>query len=708
MITKNSSGTNLSANYSTTVAVSPRQWQAQLYVNGSQLSCGIKRLTIRKGSCGNTEAFSIGNVYSSMMTAELLDLSTNIKAQDIEVRIGLNTGSMEWITVGKFTAIDVVKTVYSTSVTGYGFSTSKTSGSFVIPQTLSLANIASAITTATGKTITFDTGINTGYVLTGTIDENTSCYGGLQILAHAVGGYAVDTYDGNFAIHKFSNTSTLSVSTDRMKSLPNVEELTFSITGVQVTGTGQYEYELTTDTAINPEKTYYTYDSVEGEYVEVLEPDVADIATYYEQHTMVYTYGSPINLIDENPNMSASVFNIYKGIVGYSFYTGTIDLSIGDPRIEGNDVLTVTDVNSSTYTVPCHIVSHHYDGGLSTTIQAVKASSDGDGLASGAPISQQIDQISVSTAIAKASAESALADAESARQSAEQAQLSATQAEGLAQEASDNANIAKASADSAVSSAGIALNHLGIVENVVGVLDLISQHGDYQVTQDTEVIPDKWYFTRSGSGTSVDPYIYTVVQNPSGDPSSQGWYEIIGIDEAIQNYVSSQLAVDSDGLWLQTAGMETKVLLSATDGVVLYGPDGAIIGKYGSVAQIGDGLGFHIDIGVWYQLTEDTAIDVNKTYYTRSGIKPNYVYTKVDSPDVADIGTYYEQMPPEIGFYDGDNKVAYVSNQQLYITQSVVLQRMDVGIPAPDGLGQWSWRVHEYNGQNNLYLKWVG
>ena len=111
--------------------------------------------------------------------------------------------------------------------------------------------------------------------------------------------------------------------------------------------------------------------------------------------------------------------------------------------------------------------------------------------------------------------------------------------------------------------------------------------------------------------------------------------------------------------------MQTKVLLSATDGVVLYGTDGKVVGKYGATAQIGDSAGFHIEMD----------------------------------------GT-------ELGFYQGTRKVAYISNNQLYITQSVVLQQMDLGIPVNSGgLGQWTWKVHP-NGQtpsrNNLNLKWIG
>lgn len=49
---------------------------------------------------------------------------------------------------------------------------------------------------------------------------------------------------------------------------------------------------------------------------------------------------------------------------------------------------------------------------------------------------------------------------------------------------------------------------------------------------------------------------------------------------------------------------------------------------------------------VTYTLTTDTQIDTSKTYYTRSGAgteQSPYVYTEVDEPVVANIGTYYEK-----------------------------------------------------------------
>ena len=272
--------------------------------------------------------------------------------------------------------------------------------------------------------------------------------------------------------------------------------------------------------------------------------------------------------------------------------------------------------------------------------------------------------------------EMAMSDAERARVAADSAEAEANRAretaegvETIATRAERSAGDAQKAADSAAQSADTAFSQLSIVENVVGVLKLVSEHGQYDLTEDDEVIPDKWYFTRSGTAPN---YVYEVVSDPSGDPSAQGWYELTGIKEAIQNYVSNQLVVDGQGLWLRRpegTGIGTKVLLSSEDGVVLYGPNGDVVGKYGATAQIGDGSSFHISLSG-----------------TRLGFWK---------------GT--EQ--------DANNEIAYISGQQLYITKSVVLQQMDLGEPEPIGLGQWSWKIHP-NGQNplrnNLYLKWNG
>ena len=118
--------------------------------------------------------------------------------------------------------------------------------------------------------------------------------------------------------------------------------------------------------------------------------------------------------------------------------------------------------------------------------------------------------------------------------------------------------------------------------------------------------------------------------------------------------------VASFGSTTTIGGTSSRVVLSEDD-IVLYGENGQLA-KYRASAIIGNENDFHIEVD----------------------------------------GT-------EIGFYQAAQKVAYINGNKLYITQSVVLQQMGVGTPVSEGgLGQWSWKVHEVNDMNNLYLKWLG
>lgn len=58
-------------------------------------------------------------------------------------------------------------------------------------------------------------------------------------------------------------------------------------------------------------------------------------------------------------------------------------------------------------------------------------------------------------------------------------------------------------------------------------------------------------------------------------------------------------------------------------------------------------LGAATKSGATYSLTSDSTITTGKTYYSRSGTSPNYVYTPVENPVVGSIGTYYEMTTPD-------------------------------------------------------------
>lgn len=357
MITKNSSGTSLSANYGTAVKEDSRKFLSAIYMNGAEVNCAITRLEITKGSCGSSTEFSVGNLISSTLTAEVKELNTNVKGKIVEARIGLEVnGTYEWVTLGKFRINEVKKTVYTTTLTGHGRIVSDSNGAFNVPTPQTLTNIASNIGTGLGCTVTLGTGINGALEVAEPMNGLTD-YQALQVLTSVVGGYAIDTYDGNVKVCLFDDTTTHSVNSGMMNALPDVEESDFSITGVSCIVT-----EASSDE--------------DGEI-----PAVG------------YTQGT-VNLEMKNKYMTGALFTpMATALIGYTYRPATINLALGDPRIEGNDVLQVTDVNNSVYTVPCHILKHTYDGGFSTSIDSVRATNSADSIGVVTPLQTMLQEI---------------------------------------------------------------------------------------------------------------------------------------------------------------------------------------------------------------------------------------------------------------------------------------------------------------------------
>lgn len=343
MITVNSQGNPLPTEYATTVKDDERSWLARVSVNGTELSGDIISMTITKGSCGGSE-FEVGAVMSSVLTLSMSGLTTNVKNQDIKAEIGLEiNGAYEYITLGYFTATEVKKNHYTTDITAYGHSVSKTGDKLPALASQRLSDLRNYISSATGLSVNYDSAIDTSYEITVSLEGMTS-YQTLQVIASVVGGYVKDEADGSISIKVYTDTPTLSVDAGMMVKLPDAEEVDFTITGLQCT--------------------------------------VGEI---------VYTSGTP-NVEMSNEYMTADLFNnvCAPNLVGYSYRSATINLTLGDPRLEGDDVLEVTDIDGSTYLVPCHSVTHKYTSGLESEIESMRATMEDLGEATPAPISSQI------------------------------------------------------------------------------------------------------------------------------------------------------------------------------------------------------------------------------------------------------------------------------------------------------------------------------
>lgn len=268
--------------------------------------------------------------------------------------------------------------------------------------------------------------------------------------------------------------------------------------------------------------------------------------------------------------------------------------------------------------------------------------------------------------------------------------------------ANEYALSASQSALSAYNASSQAANQLSVVEDIVGVLDLISKNGTYELTEDEAPQDNKWYFvrsgtgtsddpyiysittdvyiyaltsdvaidlskiyyTRSGSGTDVDPYVYTPVDEPDvsdigtyyelESPASLGYYELTGVDQSIQNYVSSHLVLVGNSLFLQTdqGNNSTRLELNTTNGMILYDQSGHQIAQYGSEVVLGS--------------DDSNASRVRVT-------------------------------PSALSFEDSGMSVASISQNTLAINNAVIDNKMK--------MGNFEWTI---NGDGRLLLKYIG
>lgn len=352
MITRFIDGTYIDSNYINALKDDNREFLARFMLNGTEVNCGIKRVEFTKGSCGNTDQFSIGSIFGSSMTAEVLDLTDDVKNQVLELQIGLYveaSSAWRWIKVGEYKITEVNKNIYGATLVGYGKIVANSSGTFTEPATKTIANIATEIGTELGCTVYIGN-------IDGTKEITESMYGlttyqALQVLTSVIGGFAYDRNDGNVSIDLFSTTSYLAVDTSLMTSLPEVEEQDYEITGVRC---------------------------IVAEASEDSEGEIAEVG--YEQ-------GSPVNLIFNDKYMTQSLFTTFaNNMIGYTYRPGKINLSLGNPRLEGYDNLQVTDVNGSVYIVPCHQIRHVYDGGFRSEIVSAKATNLENNIGSVAPL----------------------------------------------------------------------------------------------------------------------------------------------------------------------------------------------------------------------------------------------------------------------------------------------------------------------------------
>ena len=184
-----------------------------------------------------------------------------------------------------------------------------------------------------------------------------------------------------------------------------------------------------------------------------------------------------------------------------------------------------------------------------------------------------------------------------ALQQAQEAKTSADNAERSAQSA-------QASANNASEYATRALGNLSTVQSVTETLNWITEHGTMTRTTDTAIDPSHVYFIEDAQGDYVvGSTHYSIVSEPKVADLST-YYEL-SIDESLNNYVSTHLAVTSEGLWIIPDAGGNRILIATgqgqtytTAGTYIIGAGGVILASFkANGAQIGKTEESHAEIG---------------------------------------------------------------------------------------------------------------
>lgn len=591
-----------------------RSFRARILSDGAEVPCNIISITTNKGA-SDGQTFSVGSVFSHSADIILGKTSYVFENADITLQIGVLTDfendTYEYITIGEYTVIKVQRASSQVTLGAVGCITSKMNVPLpFVAKGQSIQAVATAITNACGVNVSF-VGIGGLSNTIGKDLDGITCRGALEIITFLTGGYATENHSGGVEIHKYSVESPVTFSPGRSLTEPIFADNTFEMTGVKVI-VDEAAYILTQDTSVVADKEYYQL--IDGEYEYVEEPTGNPRAQgWYEVGEISYSSGDPIRQTYQSEYMTQAIFNTFAStVIGYEFMPATIDMSLGDPRLEPWDTLSVTE-DGSTYIVPCHLITGTFDGGYSNIVVA-SGESETDEAVEGT-IARQVGDMAGQLAVTQTAATQAKTAAKAAQASADSAAEAAQNAWDHADDANDAAVAAQSSADAAGRAASAAdekaeaagrsasaassqatraetaatdaIDAVSIVQDVIGTLEWVQDHGEYVATTDTEVHAGKYYFARSG--TSPD-YTYTVVVSPSGNPQAHGWYELSDIDEAVSKYVLAHLSLTDRGLWILPSGMGSatdaqyapkyKLLLSNT-GMMLYDGAGHIVSTYG-------------------------------------------------------------------------------------------------------------------------------
>ena len=337
---------------------SSRRFKAKILYDDKEINEGIQNVIVESGSCGG-ESFAVGCVFSSYTTITLKDTTVQLAGKEIELQIGLllDDETTEYIRMGYFTVSqsNIVKSKDQIVFVAKDRISSKC-GVIYIPTVAFPAKIGDVLADIEQRAgITIETSLDTTKTLSRAL-IGIPCREVLGYIACCLGGFCYADRNGIIRIAGFPAEVTKTVEADQC------------VSDIQAS---ENDYTIQSFTAIISDTTY--------------DDDGNEIPG------TCFTEGTGDEITVNNPYMTEELFDLAKTkIVGYSYRPGTA-VFLGDPRLDPEDVVSVTDGSGNTYSIPCMSISQDYDGGLTTTITAPGQMISDDSVQG--PLSVQVERL---------------------------------------------------------------------------------------------------------------------------------------------------------------------------------------------------------------------------------------------------------------------------------------------------------------------------
>lgn len=175
----------------------------------------------------------------------------------------------------------------------------------------------------------------------------------------------------------------------------------------------------------------------------------------------------------------------------------------------------------------------------------------------------------------------------------------------------------------------------------------------YQLSSDNDLVNNKLYFLQITDG--IDTY-YQVITEYIPNPYALGLYELNSINKSISSYINTHVRLDNGAIIIQADNTEASISISLNDGILLKDDNGIPIASFSDAIVLGNRSEMHLEL----------------------------------SP-----GDSSNNILPELGFYDGYTKVAYVNSDTLNINRGEIKEKLRIG--------QFEWRTQGANRISLIY-----